>query len=150
MRFLNRYGPYDKVHRINVWAWRMPGYLHKNPQKRLFQQFCTKITRVDESSIFSEDIATSKCFWQSRQHMSMQHFLVNSAIHFHSFFNEYQGRFHFIRRNSIPNLDTSFFWKVYWHFWNVSWCGYINHIVLRVDHSLYIEKSLVRLNEVSL
>lgn len=66
---------------------------------------------------------------------SLQHLLVNAAIHIHSF-NEYQGLFRCNRIDSGPKPSdqmVSIAWNVFWHF----------RIGLVVDYSLCSERLIV-------
>lgn len=105
-----------------------------------------QIGHVRGSTILSEDILTSKYRWQPGQHISLQHLLINSAIHFYSSFNKHQGWFQTIRSNSSSNHDTSQFLSLEMcsdTFRDVSWWSSVNHIILVVDHSLHIESLLI-------
>lgn len=100
-----QYLPYRKVYRITARARWSPNWFFKKSTEMSLAPILYQIAHVCRSTVLSEcSLVTSECGWQPRQHVSLQHLMVNSGIHFQSFFN---GRFWTIRSNNCPDHDTS-------------------------------------------
>lgn len=104
-----------------------------------------QISHVFGSSVLSEAITIYKSGWQLGQLISLQSFLVSSAIDFH--FNEYKSQFRTVRNNSIQHHETNWFLSLempYETLENVFWWSSVSLVVLGVENILHRERPLVR------
>lgn len=119
-------------------------------RKCLLHQFRVKLAVCDGPRFECEDIENSKYAWQLAQQISLEHLLVKTGTHFHSFSNEHQRLFRTIwSSSSRPNHDINWFLSLEMYsdtFQNVSWASDAKPIILVADHRIHSEK-FVRLNE---